>query len=77
MGIKAVQANQWSQELKGEKTMVDNPPWFPMCFQWRSSVLASFRHEQRFYVPWVSFSRALTCVLTFGSNRQVGARTSP
>lgn len=77
MGIKVMQVNQWSRQLKGEETMLDNPLWFPMRFQRRSSVLASFRHERCFYAPWEYFSRALTCVSTFVSNRQVGACTSP
>lgn len=75
MGIKVIQVNQWSQELNSKETVVDNPSWFPVSFQWRSSVLASSRHEWCFYAPWVYFSRALTCVLTFSSNRQVGACT--
>lgn len=37
----------------------------------------SFRHEWCFYAPRVYFSRALTCIFTFGSNRQMGACTSP
>lgn len=27
-----MQVNQWSQELKGEETMLDNPLWFPCGF---------------------------------------------
>lgn len=45
LGIKVMPANQWSQELKGEETTVDNLRCLPLWFQWFSSFLASYCHE--------------------------------
>lgn len=40
-----MQMNQQSQELKGEETVGDNPPWLPMRFRWCPSVLALLLRE--------------------------------